>query len=425
MKYTIVAALAVLVFTVVSFAVDTMPASRPASAPATSSAPASAPALPVVNKAAQPGSLEAAAVTAKSIDAAHAATAQKLLDGGVKYLLGTQSTDGSWSIATPAGPRFRAPLTAIALRALVQHPGISTKTPAVKKGFDVLLTYRQKDGGIYDPQEGVQNYSTAIAVTALTAAQDPQYKEVIADAVKFLRSLQVTPGAETPDKDVIGEDDPRVGGVNYGKKEFNRSGDLSNLSMWMDAMHAAGVSGEDPAMKRAVQFVSRLQNNSETNVAAAEGPNDGGFYYGLTESKAGKGPGGKGLRSYGSMTYAGFKSMLYAGVAKDDPRVVSAMQWIRTYWRLDSNPNLPEAQSLQGLYYYYQMFAKALRAWGADEIEDVQGVKHNWRHELIDALAKRAEPDGFWKNDADRWEEGSPILVTAYVVIALQEAVQQ
>jgi len=205
--------------------------------------------------------------------------------------------------------------------------------------------------------------------------------------------------------------------------------------MWMQALHGAGVSGNDPAIRRALRFVARVQNRSESNPSlwAQEGSNDGGFVYAPAisgnldrgESKAGPGPGGRGLRSYGSMTYVGFKSMLYADIDRNDPRVRAAFGWIRRHWRLDSNPNMPRIRSRQGLYYYYHVFAKALRAWGQPIITDDSGKEHNWRHELIDALGKRVRPDGSWVNDADRWHEGSATLVTAYSVLALQEALKK
>ena len=66
---------------------------------------------------------------------------------------------------------------------------------------------------------------------------------------------------------------------------------------------------------------------------------------------AGSGPGGTGLRSYGSLTYTGFKSMLYAGLSKKDPRVQAAYQWIRSHWDLDANPNMPGQASQEGLSY--------------------------------------------------------------------------
>ena len=50
------------------------------------------------------------------------------------------------------------------------------------------------------------------------------------------------------------------------------------------------------------------------------------------------------------------------------------------------------------------------------------GVKHDWRADLVATLAKRQKPDGSWTNDADRWMEGDPNLVTAYALLALQES---
>ena len=70
------------------------------------------------------------------------------------------------------------------------------------------------------------------------------------------------------------------------------------------------------------------------------------------------------------------------------------MKWIRTHYGLDENPGMGSS----GLYYYYHVFAKAMRAWGEPAIADLKGVKHNWRHELIDALARRVRDDGSWVN---------------------------
>ena len=122
-----------------------------------------------------------------------------------------------------------------------------------------------------------------------------------------------------------------------------------------------------------------------------------------------------GLRSYGSMTYAGFKSLIYAGLTQDDPRVAAALDYIKRNYTLDENPGLGEA----GLYYYYQAFAKAMSALGQPTFTDAAGKSHDWRAELIAALAKRQSQDGGWVNPADRFMEGDPNLVTAYALIAL------
>jgi len=106
---------------------------------------------------------------------------------------------------------------------------------------------------------------------------------------------------------------------------------------------------------------------------------------------------------------------------------MAAYDWIRRYWRLDSNPNMPAEQSKEGLYYYYMVFSRALQAFGRDEIKDFKkpDVMHNWRSELIGALAQRVRPNGSWVNEASRWEEASPTLVTCYAVMALTDALKK
>ena len=115
------------------------------------------------------------------------------------------------------------------------------------------------------------------------------------------------------------------------------------------------------------------------------------------------------------MTYAGLKSMIYAGVGPDDPRVEAALKWIRKHYGLESNPGMGDA----GLYYYYHVFAKALDATGLDLIEDADGVEHDWRRELVEELVRRQRADGSWVNENSRWMEGDPSLVTGYALLAL------
>jgi len=254
---------------------------------------------------------------------------------------------------------------------------------------------------------------------ALVAADDPKFSGHVRDSVTFLKSLQIVPGSESADGK-IAEDDPRVGGVSYSKAKGRP--DLSNVGMWSQALHDANVPADDPAMQRAVAFITRMQNSTETNKSewAKKGSNDGGFIYVMPGDDAPA----DAARSYGSMTYTGFKSLLYAGVDRTDPRVKAAFAWIKRYWRLDSNPNMPAAQSRAGIFYYYHAFSKALRAWNRPVISDLKGAKHNWRHELIDALAKQVRDNGSWVNEADRWWEGSPVLATCYAMMALEETLR-
>ncbi len=115
------------------------------------------------------------------------------------------------------------------------------------------------------------------------------------------------------------------------------------------------------------------------------------------------------------MTYSGLKSMIYCGLTADDPRVKAATKWIKDNYDLKTNPGLGE----DGLYYYYDVFAKALDAMKSDTLTDSKGVKHDWRKELVDALAARQLSNGSWTNPKSRWMEGDPNLVTGYALLAL------
>ncbi len=208
----------------------------------------------------------------------------------------------------------------------------------------------------------------------------------------------------------------RYGGAGYDSKQRP---DMSNTQFLIEALKKAGVGEDDPAMKKAVVFVSRAQNlESEHNTLPYSGKiNDGGFIYTPAkggESKAGTTENG-GHKSYGSITYAGLKSLIYAGLKKDDPRITAATDWIRNNYTLSENPGMGQ----QGLFYYFQTFAKTMEVLGEDEFTDAAGNKHDWKRELISRLSELQQSNGSWSNPADRWYEGDANLVTAYCLLAL------
>ncbi|HLW67641.1 MAG TPA: prenyltransferase/squalene oxidase repeat-containing protein, partial [Gemmataceae bacterium] len=237
-----------------------------------------------------------------------------------------------------------------------------------------------------------------------------------ADAAKFLKQLQWDEGEGK------NQDSDFYGGAGYDSKSRP---DLSNTQFFLDALKAAGVPPDDPAYKKALIFVSRCQNlKSEYNDQPWAGKiNDGSFIYspaagGQTKVQDKPNPDG-GLPGYGSMTYAGIKSMIYCGVSKDDPRMKKALDWIKANYSVDMNPGMPKLIGERGLYYYYHTMAKCLDLLGVDTLEDAKSVKHDWRAEITAALAKRQKPDGSWINEADQWMEGDPHLVTGYALMAL------
>ncbi len=332
-------------------------------------------------------------------------SAEALIVKGIDFLRPRQEDNGGWSTQ-----RKEPGITALVLTGVLKSKRVTVNEPIVTKGLAYLEQFVDPQGGL---AVGHANYSTAIALMAFQEANTAggKYDAIIKGGQKFLKEKQWDEGEGKDPDDVF------YGGAGYGGS--NSRPDLSNTAFMIEALRETGLPADDPALQKAIVFVSRCQNlDSEFNDQAwAKKVNDGGFIYTAANggsSVAGEAPGG-GLRSYASMTYAGFKSLVYAGLTKDDPRVKTALDYIRKHYSVEENPGLGQ----QGLYYYYQAFAKSMATLGSATFTDAKGQEHDWRAELVGALAKRQNADGSWVNPADRFMEGDPNLVTAYALIAL------
>ena len=342
---------------------------------------------------------------AERIDNSRDATYAHMVGSAVNYLRTKgQANDGSYSAF--GGPGVTALVTTGVLR-----NGRTADDPLVNRSLKYVERFVREDGGIYQEGTLYRNYETCLAILCFAEANgDGRYDRLIADADAFVKGIQWD-AEEGKD-----ESDPAFGSAGYGK---HKRGDMSNTGFLVEALKAAGNDANSEAIQRALIFISRCQNleTEHNNTPHAAKVNDGGFYY--TSAAGGSSQAGEttngGLRSYGSMTYVGLKSMIFAGVGPDDPRVKAAIQFVRKNYDLDSNPGLGDA----GLYYYYHTFAKALDTLGQDEFVDDQEVVHDWRAELITELANRQRDDGSWVNENSRWMEGEANLVTGYALLSL------
>ena len=369
--------------------------------------------------------------------AAHAADpVQATIDKGLAYLKSQQQPDGGWQ----ASDRMPVGITALVAKAFVQDPAYGNASPVTQRGFKKLLSYQAADGGIY--KDLLASYNTAIAVSTLVAAKNPEYRSQIDKAVAYLKTLQWTQDtrpeftgqneANAGKQVVSSEDDPFYGGWGYGGRGRGAGRpDLSNTQFAVEALHDAGVPADDPAMQRALKFVARLQNDSETNTADWAG-NDGGFVYGPSADRKGESPAGsttdadgkRRLRSMGTMSYAGLKSMAYAGLSKDDPRVRAAWGWVNGHFTLDENVGMAAAKpenAKSGMFYGYMTLSKALAAYGEPAVKTIDGKTVDWRQALIEKSAATQSADGSWVG-INHEMENNPVLVTAYVVLALEDA---
>jgi squalene-hopene/tetraprenyl-beta-curcumene cyclase len=345
--------------------------------------------------------------------------AASLASKAVDFLRPRQGSDGSWSGEREPG------ITALVVTAILRSGRITPDDRAVLKGLTFLEKYIGPKGGLSEAPHSV--YTTSVALMAFHEAnRGGRYDRIIKGSQAFLKATQTDEGEGK------GRDDAAYGGLGYGGG--NSRPDLSNTAFFIEALRDSGLPPDDPALQKALIFVSRCQNlKSEFNDRPMAGKvNDGGFVYnpaaggeaegrGGARGKAAKGgadPSAGAPRSYAGMTYAGLKSMIYAGLTQDDPRVKAAIDYIKKNYTLDENPG----QGQRGLYYYYQTFAKAMALLGKPTLVDAQGKEHNWRAELIAALARRQTANGSWVNRDDRFMEGDPHIVTSFALLALANA---
>lgn len=328
------------------------------------------------------------------------------IDKGLEWLKTQQGKDGLFEMAPGEG---HPGITALAITAFLRHPQkkySDEKHPFIQKAIDRLIAMQQENGAIYDAskQPALPNYNTAISVMALSSTANPKkYEKVIKKAQGFLKSLQVQD-----------EESVYYGGIGYGSRESVH--DLSNLNLAIQALKESG-SDDDEVWNKAIKFLERTQNRSESNDQPWAG-NDGGFIYSPDgESKAGTDETGS-PRSYASMTYAGLLSFIYADVDKDDDRVKAAVQWISEHFTVEENYGM----GAQGLYYNYHTMAKALRLYGKTTIVDAKGVSHDWYQELVEKLISVQKPNGSWMNENSRWMEALPVLATSYAILSLDTA---
>jgi squalene-hopene/tetraprenyl-beta-curcumene cyclase len=359
-----------------------------------------------------------AVVSGNALSQSPAEKGQAVVDQALEFLITQQKPDGSFSATGREPPA----VTALVVRALVQSPKYGKDAEPVRKGVNYLLSLQQTDGSLSPNMIPV--YNTAIGVSALSKFDDPKIKEAVDKAVAYLKNAQYT-------LEDASNTDPQSGGWNYGGP---RGGivDLSNTAVVLEALKESGLPHDDPTYRKALEFVSRMQNHSETNAADWAG-NDGGFIYNPGRNGEGMSSAGdftdeqgkRRVRSYGAMSYAGLKSMIYAGLTKDDPRVKAAWSWVQNHWTVDENPGLSAArpdEARSGLYYYYYTLAAALNAYDEPTITAAHSNStHDWRVELIDKLAASQKADGSFVGTR-AYMESSPLIATPLATLALQNA---
>ncbi len=333
------------------------------------------------------------------------AQAQASLEKGFEYLRKTQSADGSWS-----DRRFPG-LSALALWAMA-NAQLPANAEAAAKAEAYILSCAQPDGGLYVPIPGrrgggLGNYNTCLCLTALHAAGGKtKHLQVLLAARAYVASTQIeTEGLHE-------------GGFGYDKTSPRAYTDLNNTLYAIDAMRLTeDVEEARPAGQKKVDINWDAAKKYVLSMQEQEGEAAGGFVYNrevprrTDPAMAGKST----LRTHGSMTYAGLLAMLHCKLTREDPRVRSTYQWLGRHWTLSENPG----QGNQGLFFYYDILARALDAAGVSLLPLENGTSVDWREALAKELVARQMGDGSWINASNRFWEGDPALSTSYALLTL------
>jgi len=353
-----------------------------------------------------------------------APTAAELLaaiNRGTDYLLKNQNSNGWWS--TPEQPA----VTALVLTTLNLEPSgrFQRSRPSdLARAYDFILNSARPDGSIQ--RSGMANYNTALSLLALASARDTNFTPVILAARRYLAGSQIDFGIRGTN------DTPFDGGIGYGSK-YQHS-DMNNTLVAIEAMRLseaavpkdtrASLTPEaDVNWAAVVHFLENCQNLPSQNKAewVSEDSKDlGGFIYypgntksaSVTNSQTGR----VALRSYGSMSYGGLLSYIYAHVEKNDTRVTAVLDWLRGNYTLEENPGMNQ----QGYFYYLHLMTKALTAASVEKLKLADGREVDWRTEVATRLIKLQRPDGSWLNPEPRWWEGDSALVSCYALMTLE-----
>lgn len=345
---------------------------------------------------------------------------RKAIERGARFLYENQNPAGWWSSSElPA-------LTALALVALemAEVAKLDAKYGSERRrALDFIAGSAKPDGSIHRGQ--LVNYNTACSLMALSLADEPRFRPLILKARAYIAASQIDRGKKGK------MDDYHDGGVGYNSK-YDHS-DMNNTLMAIEAMRMSELALRRPdnpdqplesdldwkALEHFLTSCQNLPERSNNPSLSGSAEDRGGFIYHPGESKAGEVVDEQtrrlALRSYGSISYAGMMSFAYARIDRDDERVKAVVDWLGRNYTLEENPGMGS----EGVYYYYHLMAKALRAQGVSQLTGASGKPVKWRNELAAKLISLQKPDGSWQNQTKRWMEGDPNLTTAYVLVAL------
>jgi squalene-hopene/tetraprenyl-beta-curcumene cyclase len=353
-----------------------------------------------------------------------------------------QDEGGAWRIAMPDRTAPSVAYTALVVTALSRGPDdLRAKyKSAIEKATRFLLSRANLDGSFGEGDSGsyMKTYATAVTLSALSTVEwTDKVSEAMRGARAYLKENQLKEGLHRGGEGYNDEEPPRRN-PDTGVWEAKRSSiaNLSATAAVAEAMKDTGLSISDDFWSLVEEYVRKCHNSTDVNkdpelVAAFKAKglsvgDEGDLYYTpepdgkLQKAGTRKIADRETIVGYGSMTYDGIKTYLYAGLRKDSPEVKAAIDWVRRNYSLDAHPGFLRSRAgrehLRGIYYFYVVMARALDAYGERPFVTADGREHDWPKELAEKLLATMRESKSWQNDNPAWYEGDSILTTSYAL---------
>jgi len=301
----------------------------------------------------------------------------------VGYLWSQQAEDGGWHSKKYGLLRSGQSLTPFVLLALLDADPRSPREK-VERAVGFLRRHVNRDGalGLADGMApDYPNYATALGAMALMRTG---HGDEVAPLIAYLRKQQFS------EANGWKEDHPAYGGWGMGGdvRTPPEPGhvDLSMTRYVLQALAAAGVKPDDPAMVRAAVFLKRCQNP------------DGGFFFSPVEPQINKA--GDAV-SYGSPTADGILALRAVGQPSE-----AAEAWLLKNHLKETTPGFTMPSRMawaEGLRFYYAATARQANPALAIQLP-------------AQAL------DGSFANRLGLVKEDDPLIATTFAVQALSKS---
>jgi hypothetical protein len=350
-----------------------------------------------------------------------------------EFLVDRQSADGAWRSDVYGPFKEGDALTPLVLATLVSVSNAAQAAAAIDKGTDYVAKMVLPDGTVAPPNSTLAypTYAAAGAVIALSGQHDESLCFARDAWLRYLRERQLTEALDWQPAD------PFYGGWGYVDEPPRKPGNdeplapmaqpnLSATVFAVAALRAAGITAQDPALRKAMFFVHRCQNYADSELHIDERFDDGGFFFILGDPVRNKaGALGKDrfgrdrFSSYGSATVDGLRALILCGSAAADPRVLAAWRWLDERANVAGQPGsfASDREAAQAAFYFYycQSLAEVLLRAEAGPRE-----RRVARSEaLADRLLELQGPDGSWVNSAVDGREDDPLVATSLAAAAL------